>query len=90
MGIIVWITLGMAVGLLANMLLPGKRTRALIFICLTCFTGALAASWAASLFRAHGLFSFSAWLAALAEAAVLLVRGHDRSVGPRGAVIGVR
>ena len=41
MGIIVWITLGMAVGLLANMLLPGKRTRALIFICLTCFTGAL-------------------------------------------------
>jgi hypothetical protein len=45
---------------------PRQRSRALIFICLTCFTGTLAASWAASPFRAHGLFSFSAWLAALA------------------------
>jgi hypothetical protein len=55
---------------------PGKRSGALIFICLTCFTGALAASWAASLFRAHSLFSFSAWLAVLAEAAVLLLACH--------------
>jgi hypothetical protein len=54
MGIIAWIALGMAVGLLVNMLLPGKRSRALIFLCLTCFTGVLAAS----LFRVHGLFSF--------------------------------
>ena len=54
----------MAVALLANMLLPAKRSRALISICLTCFTGALGASWAASLARAHRLFTFSAWLAA--------------------------
>ena len=33
MGIIAWIALGMAVGLLVNMLLPGKRSRALIFLC---------------------------------------------------------
>ena len=37
MGITAWIALGLAMGLLANMLLPGKRSRALIFICLTCF-----------------------------------------------------
>ena len=46
------------------------------FIRLTCFTGPLGDSWAASPFRAHGLFSFSVWLAALAEAAVLLLACH--------------
>ena len=43
MGIIAWIALGMAAALLANMLLPGKRSRGLIFICLACFTAALGA-----------------------------------------------
>jgi uncharacterized membrane protein YeaQ/YmgE (transglycosylase-associated protein family) len=56
MGIIAWIALGTAVGLLANMLHPGKD-HGRFFICLTCFTAALAASWAASLFRADGLFT---------------------------------
>ena len=41
MGIIAWIALGTAAILLANMLLPGKRSRGLIFSCLTCFTGAV-------------------------------------------------
>ena len=76
MGIIAWIALGMAAILLAHMLLPGKRSRGLIFICLTCFTGAVGVNWAASLFRAHGLFSFSAWLAVTAEAAILLLACH--------------
>jgi uncharacterized membrane protein YeaQ/YmgE (transglycosylase-associated protein family) len=49
MGIIAWIALGMAAGLLVNMLLPGKRSQGLIFICLACFTGALGGDWAASL-----------------------------------------
>jgi hypothetical protein len=44
MGIIAWFAVGLAVGLLVNMLLPGKRSRALIFSCLTCFTGVLAAA----------------------------------------------
>jgi uncharacterized membrane protein YeaQ/YmgE (transglycosylase-associated protein family) len=44
---IAWITLGMAAALLANLLLPGKRSRGLIFICLACFTGALGGGWAA-------------------------------------------
>ncbi len=73
MGIIAWIALGTAAILLANMLLPGKRSRGLIFICLTCFTGAVGIHRGASLFRAHGLLSFSAWLAVIAEAAVLLL-----------------
>jgi len=48
MGITAWIAVGVAAGLLANMLLPGKRSRGFIFICLTCFTGALGGDWAAS------------------------------------------
>jgi uncharacterized membrane protein YeaQ/YmgE (transglycosylase-associated protein family) len=79
MGIIAWIAVGLTAGLLANMRLPGKRPRGLIFICLTCFTGALGGAWVASQFRAHGLagfFSFSAWLAVIAEAAVLLLACH--------------
>ena len=40
MGIIIeWIALGMAAALLANVLLLGKRSRRVIFICLACFTG---------------------------------------------------
>ena len=73
MGIIAWIAVGLAAGLAVTMLLPGKRSRGLIFICLTCFTGVLGGGWAASQFRLDGFFSFSAWLAAIAEAAVLLL-----------------
>ena len=46
MGIIASIDVGLTAGLPANIPLPGKRPRGLIFICLTCFTGALGASWA--------------------------------------------
>jgi hypothetical protein len=38
-GIIAGIALGLAAGLLAIMLLPDRRSRGLIFVCLTCFTG---------------------------------------------------
>jgi hypothetical protein len=44
-----------------------------MFSCLTCFTGILGGSSAAGQFRLNGFFSFSAWLAAIAEAAVLLL-----------------
>jgi uncharacterized membrane protein YeaQ/YmgE (transglycosylase-associated protein family) len=59
--------------LLANMLLPGKRSRGLIFTGLTGITAVLGGDWTASLFREHGLGSFPGWLAALAEVAVLLL-----------------
>jgi len=48
MGVIAWVALGMAAGLLVNMLLPGNRSRGLIFICLTCFTAATANGTAVS------------------------------------------
>ncbi len=41
MGIIAGVVLGLGAGLLANMLIPGKRSQGFIFICLTCFTGPL-------------------------------------------------
>jgi uncharacterized membrane protein YeaQ/YmgE (transglycosylase-associated protein family) len=83
MGIIAWIAVGLAAGLLATMLLPGKRSRGLIFICLACFTGVLGGAWAASVFSLEGFFSFSAWLAAIAEAAVLLLACYLLT-GPSG------
>ena len=33
MGIIAWIVLGLGAGLLADMLIPGKRSQGLIFTC---------------------------------------------------------
>jgi uncharacterized membrane protein YeaQ/YmgE (transglycosylase-associated protein family) len=43
MGIIAWIVLGLVAGLLANMLIPGRRSQGLI---LTCVTGLVrAANW---------------------------------------------
>ena len=35
MGIIAWIVLGLAAGLAANMLIPGKRSQGLILTCVT-------------------------------------------------------
>ena len=40
MGIIAWIVLGLGAGLLANMLIPGKRQQGLILTCLIGVAGA--------------------------------------------------
>jgi uncharacterized membrane protein YeaQ/YmgE (transglycosylase-associated protein family) len=73
MGIIAWIVLGLGAGLLANMLIPGKRSQGLI---ITCLIG----GWAATkLFHIHslqGFFNLSTWLTAIAGAAVLLLVYH--------------
>ena len=42
MGIIAWIVLGLGAGLLANMLIPGRRSQGLILTCVTGVVGALA------------------------------------------------
>jgi uncharacterized membrane protein YeaQ/YmgE (transglycosylase-associated protein family) len=80
MGIIAWIILGLAAGLLANMLIPGKRSQGLILTCLIGIAGALGGGWAATkLFHIHspqGLFNLSTWLTAIAGAAVLLLAYH--------------
>ena len=45
MGIIAWIVLGLAAGLLANMLIPGRRSQGLILTCVTGVAGALLGGW---------------------------------------------
>jgi uncharacterized membrane protein YeaQ/YmgE (transglycosylase-associated protein family) len=80
MGIIAWIVLGLAAGLLANMLIPGKRSQGLILTCLIGIAGALGGGWAATeLFHVHtmhGFFSLSTWITAIAGSAVLLLASH--------------
>jgi uncharacterized membrane protein YeaQ/YmgE (transglycosylase-associated protein family) len=90
MGIIAWIVLGLGAGLLANMLIPGKRSQGLILTCVIGVAGALAGGWAATrLFHVHtlnGFFNLSTWLTAIAGAAVLLLIFHlisARSGGSR-------
>ncbi|HVB44111.1 MAG TPA: GlsB/YeaQ/YmgE family stress response membrane protein [Streptosporangiaceae bacterium] len=77
MGIIAWIVLGLAAGLLANMLVPGKRSQGLIVTCLIGIAGALLGGWVATaVFHVHslnGFFNLSTWLTAIAGAAVLLI-----------------
>jgi uncharacterized membrane protein YeaQ/YmgE (transglycosylase-associated protein family) len=77
MGIIAWIVLGLAAGLIANMLIPGKRAQGLILTCLIGIAGALLGGWVATkLFHIHslqGFFNLSTWLTAIAGAAVLLL-----------------
>ena len=80
MGIIAWIVLGLAAGLIANLLIPGKRSQGLILTCVIGVAGALIGGWVASrLFHIHslqGFFNLSTWLTAIAGAAVLLLAYH--------------
>jgi len=80
MGIIGWIVLGLGAGLLANMLIPGKRQQGLIVTCLIGVVGALAGGWAATkifhVHTLHGFFSASTWLTAIVGAAILLLIYH--------------
>ena len=90
MGIIAWIVLGLVAGLLANMLIPGRRSQGLILTCVIGIVGALAGGWVATrVFHTHtlhGFFNLSTWLTAIAGAAVLLLIFHlisARSSGSR-------
>jgi uncharacterized membrane protein YeaQ/YmgE (transglycosylase-associated protein family) len=80
MGIIAWIVLGLGAGLLANILIPGKRSQGLLITCLIGVAGALGGGWVATrLFHVHtlhGLFNLSTWLTAIAGAAGLLLAYH--------------
>jgi uncharacterized membrane protein YeaQ/YmgE (transglycosylase-associated protein family) len=80
MGIIAWIVLGLGAGLLANMLIPGRRSQGLILTCLIGVAGALLGGWLATkLFHVHtlhGFFNLSTWLTAIAGAAILLLAFH--------------
>jgi uncharacterized membrane protein YeaQ/YmgE (transglycosylase-associated protein family) len=68
--------------LLANMLIPGKRSQGLVLTCAIGIAGALLGGWAATrIFHLHhhalqGFFNASTWLTAIAGAAVLLLVFH--------------
>jgi uncharacterized membrane protein YeaQ/YmgE (transglycosylase-associated protein family) len=81
MGIIAWIVLGLVAGLLANMLIPGKRSQGLILTCVIGIVGALLGGWVATkIFHLHhalnGFFNLSTWITAIVGAAVLLLAYH--------------
>jgi uncharacterized membrane protein YeaQ/YmgE (transglycosylase-associated protein family) len=80
MGIIAWIVLGRGAGLLANLLIPGRRSQGLILTCVIGVAGALLGGWLATkLFHVttlHGFFNISTWLTAIAGAAILLLAYH--------------
>jgi len=80
MGIIAWVVLGLVAGLLANLLVPGRRSQGLIVTCVIGILGALGGGWAATeLFHVHtlhGFFNLSTWLTAIVGAAILLVIVH--------------
>jgi uncharacterized membrane protein YeaQ/YmgE (transglycosylase-associated protein family) len=91
MSIIAWIVLGLAAGLIANMLIPGRRQQGLILTCVIGIAGALLGGWIATrLFHIHGIqgfFNLSTWLTAIAGAAILLLAYHlisGRSSSRRG------
>ena len=91
MGIIAWIVLGLVAGLLANLLIPGRRTQGLIVTCLIGVAGALGGGWAATkifhVHTLHGFFNLSTWITAVVGAAILLLIFHlfstSRSSGGR-------
>jgi uncharacterized membrane protein YeaQ/YmgE (transglycosylase-associated protein family) len=80
MGVIAWIILGLGSGLLANVLVPGKRSQGYIVTCAIGVAGALGGGWAATkLFHVHtlhGFFNLSTWLTAIVGAAALLLLLH--------------
>ena len=80
MGIIAWIVLGLVAGLIANMLIPGKRQQGLIVTCAIGIVGALLGGWVATklfhIHTLHGFFNLSTWITAIVGAAVLLLIYH--------------
>jgi uncharacterized membrane protein YeaQ/YmgE (transglycosylase-associated protein family) len=80
MSIIAWIILGLVAGLLANLLIPGRRSQGLIVTCAIGILGALGGGWLATqLFHVHtlhGFFNLSTWLTAIVGAAILLLIFH--------------
>jgi uncharacterized membrane protein YeaQ/YmgE (transglycosylase-associated protein family) len=80
MGIIAWIVLGLVAGLIANMLIPGRRQQGLIVTCVIGVAGALLGGWLATkIFHIHslqGFFNLSTWITAIVGAAILLLAYH--------------
>ncbi len=80
MSIIAWIVLGLIAGLIANMLIPGRRQQGLILTCAIGIVGALLGGWVATklfhIHTIHGFLNVSTGLTAIVGAAVLLFAYH--------------
>jgi uncharacterized membrane protein YeaQ/YmgE (transglycosylase-associated protein family) len=80
MSIIAWIVLGLIAGLIANALIPGRRSQGLILTCVIGIVGALAGGWVATkvfhIHTLHGFFNLDTWITAIIGAAVLLLILH--------------
>jgi uncharacterized membrane protein YeaQ/YmgE (transglycosylase-associated protein family) len=80
MSIIAWIVLGLGSGLLANALVPGRRSEGILVTCVVGIIGAIGGGWAATkLFHVHtlhGFFNLSTWVTAVIGAVVLLLIFH--------------
>jgi uncharacterized membrane protein YeaQ/YmgE (transglycosylase-associated protein family) len=80
MSIIGWIILGLVAGLIANLLIPGRRSQGLVLTCAIGVVGAVLGGWLATkLFHVHtlhGFFNVSTWLTAIIGAAILLLAYH--------------
>jgi uncharacterized membrane protein YeaQ/YmgE (transglycosylase-associated protein family) len=80
MSIIAWIVLGLGAGLLANTLIPGRRSQGLVITCVIGIAGALLGGWLATkpfhVVTRHGFFNLSTWLTAIAGTAILLLAYH--------------
>jgi uncharacterized membrane protein YeaQ/YmgE (transglycosylase-associated protein family) len=80
MGIFAWVVLGLAAGLIGNMLIPGRRSQGLIVTCLIGVAGALGGGWVATrvwhIHTLNGFFNASTWITAIVGAAVLLLAYH--------------
>jgi uncharacterized membrane protein YeaQ/YmgE (transglycosylase-associated protein family) len=80
MSIIAWIVLGLGAGLIANLLIPGRRAQGLILTCVIGVVGALLGGWLATklfhIHTLHGFFNLSTWVTAIIGAAILLLAYH--------------
>ncbi|MGW7007644.1 GlsB/YeaQ/YmgE family stress response membrane protein [Streptomyces sp. NPDC054933] len=80
MGIIAWIILGLASGMVAKMLVPGRDSHGLVITTMIGVGGALLGGFLATeLFHVNGtqgFFNLSTWVTAIAGAAVLLFASH--------------
>jgi uncharacterized membrane protein YeaQ/YmgE (transglycosylase-associated protein family) len=80
MGIIAWIVLGLAAGMIAKQLVPGKDPQGLVITALIGIAGALLGGFLATqLFNVDGIqgfFNLATWVTAIVGAVVLLLGYH--------------
>ncbi|MEU8699971.1 GlsB/YeaQ/YmgE family stress response membrane protein [Streptomyces sp. NPDC048680] len=77
MGIIAWIIIGLAAGLIAKALMPGKDPGGIIITMLIGIAGGLLGGWLGKVIfdvdSIDGFFDLSTWIAAIIGSLILLV-----------------